>query len=57
MTLRFMHEINFIEIDDLDNILKSYSSEDILRLQKNGVEIYNEFYTYNSCYKQILKKI
>lgn len=45
------------EIVNLEKILKSISHEEIKKLQKKGFEVYNDFYTYEGCYKKILEKL
>ncbi len=43
------------EINNINEILKSFTSVEIEKLQKRGAEVYNEYFTYDSCYKQIIK--
>jgi hypothetical protein len=45
------------ELNNLDTILKSISHEKIEYLRKNGKKIYEEYYTYDGCYNNIIKKI
>jgi glycosyltransferase involved in cell wall biosynthesis len=45
------------EIDNLEEKLKSYSIDDINRLLNNGKKVYEEYYSYESCYNQIIKKL
>jgi len=45
------------EIEDIDIILKNISNEKILSLQKNGKEIYEEYFTYDGCFNKIINKI
>lgn len=42
------------DLNDIDQILKSISTEKIKSLQENGLKIYNEYYIYSSCYEQIV---
>lgn len=44
------------KLHDIDNILKSYSTDYIDSLRSYGNFVYNNYYTYESCYRQILKK-
>lgn len=43
------------DLDNLDEILKSLSETDIKRKIEVGQDIFNEYYSYDGCYKQILK--
>jgi hypothetical protein len=43
------------DIHDLKNILLSFNDEDIRKLQLNGVKVYNEYFTYNGCFDNIIK--
>jgi hypothetical protein len=45
------------EIENIDIILKNISNEKILSLQKNGKEIYEEYFTYNGCFNKIINKM
>jgi hypothetical protein len=45
------------ELIDIDNILKSYTDEDISRMLQNGKKVYDDFYTYESCFKKIIEKL
>jgi hypothetical protein len=49
--------ISETDLIDIDNILKSYTNEDIDRMLRNGKKIYNDFYTYESCFKKIIEKL
>ena len=42
------------EVEKTDEILKSYSENDIARLVKNGKIAYENYYKYNSCYDRII---
>jgi glycosyltransferase involved in cell wall biosynthesis len=41
-------------IDNIDTILKSISSEKIQQLQENGKKVYEEYFKYESCYNKII---
>lgn len=43
------------EIDRIDEILKSYTQEQILELQENGKKVYEEYFKYDSCYNKIIE--
>lgn len=43
------------EIDRVDEILKSYTQEQILELQENGKKVYEEYFKYDSCYNKIIE--
>jgi len=45
------------ELENLDNILKSKTIEDIKNYLINGERIYEEFFTYEGCAKTIINKI
>jgi hypothetical protein len=45
------------QLDDLDNILKSYNQEKINKMLEKGEEVYREYYTYEGCYDKIIKKL
>jgi hypothetical protein len=45
------------EIEYLETKLKSFSKEHLELLRRNGDKTYNEYYRYDSCYEQILKKL
>lgn len=45
------------DLDNIDQILKSKSVDEIDRLKKNGKKIYKEYYTYEGCAKNIIKYI
>jgi hypothetical protein len=49
--------INEKDIDDIDDILKSISKEEIDKKTNIGKEIYKEYYSYNGCAHKILKII
>jgi hypothetical protein len=45
------------DIPNLKDILLSLSEQKIKNLQKNGSIIYNDFYSYQGCYNNIIKKL
>ena len=45
------------ELENIDIILKNISNEKILSLQKNGKEIYEEYFTYDGCFNKIINKM
>lgn len=45
--------INENEIDSIDQILKSYSEDDIKKLQERGKEVYKDYFSYSGCYEKI----
>lgn len=47
--------IHVTEISKLNDILQSVKKEDILNLQKKGVEIYNNYFDYKGTLKQIFE--
>ena len=64
--LPFNDEINFSDygilidkssLPEIDNILKSIKSSEIEGLQKNGKFIYENYFLYESCFNNIIKKI
>jgi hypothetical protein len=49
--------INEKDINDIDNILKSISKEQINKKINIGEDIYKQYYSYNGCADKILKII
>jgi hypothetical protein len=49
-----MHED---EIDNIKDVINSKSEEDIAIYKKNGEKIYEEYFTYDGCLNNIIKKI
>lgn len=45
------------ELYNIDNILKSFTDEDIKNKLEYGKKIYEKYFTYKGCYDQILKKL
>lgn len=45
------------KLDILDEILKSYSIDKIKKMQEYGTYIYNNYYSYESCYKNIIEML
>ncbi len=43
------------EINKIGEILHSYNEDDIKRLQENGKKVFEELYTYEGCYENIIK--
>jgi len=47
--------IHETEIDKIDEIISSKTSEDIQNYVNNGIKIYNQFFDYKGCYQSIIK--
>lgn len=45
------------KLNQLDKILKSYSTDRIQQMQEYGNYVYNEYYLYESCYKHIIEML
>ena len=50
----WVHELNIKEIGD---ILRSKTAEEIAKYRTNGARIYEEYFTFEGCARQIIKKI
>ena len=44
-------------LNQIDEILKSYSKNQINNLIENGQKVYKEYYSYEGCFDKIIKKI
>lgn len=45
------------DIVKIDDILKSFTSIDIDMMRKNGREVYDNYYKYESCFNRIIEKV
>jgi hypothetical protein len=45
------------DLNQIDEILKSYNKEEINNLIRNGQKVYKEYYSYEGCFDKIIKKI